>query len=104
MTEPVKLENANEREHRREIATKLNLALQGRLNITGTVTLVNGTTSTVITNPNIWSGTVIALTPLSSAAATAHGSVYISARSAGTLTLTHANPGADSLFAYTILG
>lgn len=104
MTEPARTANANDEEHRRELATKLNLALQGRLNVTGTVTLLNGTTSTVITNPNIWQNTVVALTPLSAAAATAHGSIYVSARGAGTLTLTHANPGADAAFAYTILG
>lgn len=98
MTEPAKLANRSSEEHRREIATKLNLALQGRLNVLSTVTLEAGTTSTVIDDPRIWRETRPVLVPLSDIAAAMLPFVHVSARDNGTLTLTHTDPGTGVSF------
>lgn len=104
MTVPVRTTNNNHEEHRREIATALNLMLQGRLNVTYAVTLLDTTTSTTIDDPRIWAGTVPVLVALNAAAAAVLPTVYVSSRAVGTLTLTHADPGSDAEFAVLLIG
>ena len=76
---------------------KIILALQqlaaGRSNATGTVTLVTGASTTVVTDPNCAVGTVPLLTPASANAATevGNGTMYVSAVANGSFTITHAN-------------
>ncbi len=104
MTEPVRQRSDNQEEHRAELANRINLILQGRLNVLTTVVLADATTSTVLTDQRIWASTVPVLVPLSAVAAAVLPSVYVSARAAGTLTLTHNNPGAAASFAVLLIG
>jgi hypothetical protein len=90
---------------------KVNLALQqlaaGRSNATGTVTLVTGASTTVVTDPNCAAGTVPLLTPASANAATevGNGTMYVSAVANGSFTITHANSAtAGRTFLYAIQG
>lgn len=76
---------------------KVILALQqlaaGRSNATGTVTLVTGAATTVVSDPNCAAGSVPLLTPTTASAATevGNGTLYISAVANGSFTITHAN-------------
>ncbi len=90
----------NEIEHRREIVNALNRALQGYINSTGTVTLVNGTTSTVVKNVLAHENSIPLLMPFGGPVA----NVVVSARAKGSFTLTHANPGANITYGYALLG
>ena len=90
---------------------KVILALQqlaaGRSNATGTVTLVTGSSTTVVSDPNCASGTVPLLTPASAnaAAEAGSGSIYVSAVANGSFTITHANSAtAGRTFLYTLQG
>lgn len=57
----------------------------------GTVTLTASATTTTVTDKSITSESVIALMPTTANAAAALGTTYVSARSKGSFTLTHAN-------------
>ena len=65
----------------------------GRSNRTGSVTLRQNQATTTVTASNIGASSVITLTPTTSAAATEFGagSWYISAKAAGSFTITHVN-------------
>lgn len=101
MTQPVRQYGPTE-EMVREIATTLNLVLQGRINCTGSITVANGTTSTVVPDVCAYESSVPLLIATNSAAAAI--SPYVSARAAGSFTLTHADPGASATFLYVLLG
>lgn len=102
MTAAVKTSGAKEAEHRRELATAINQLIVGRINSIGEITIANGTTSTVVTDPNAYARSVPLLIPTNAAAAAI--SPYVSARSLNSFTLTHANPGASATFIYALLG
>lgn len=104
MTAAVKTSNANDVEHRREIASTVNALLLGRINAIGTFTAANGTTSTTIADANAHPGSVPRWTPTNAAAAAIQSSMYVSARGAGSFTVTHTNPGASATFIYSLLG
>lgn len=65
----------------------------GRCNAFGTVTLTASAASTAVTAPNIADGSPIFLeaTTAHAAAERGNGTIYVSAVSAGTFTITHAN-------------
>lgn len=90
---------------------KVILALQqlaaGRSNATGTVTLVTGVSTTVVSDPNCAAGTVPLLTPASANAATevGNGTMYVSAVTNGSFTITHVNSAtAGRTFLYALQG
>ena len=101
------LTGTDEREHRRKIAQAANLALGGKLNCTGSVTLTPSAGSTAVTDARASANSVILLSPLTAHAAAelSAGTLYISARTAGSFTLTHANNAQnDRIFAYALIG
>ena len=90
---------------------KIVLAIQqlaaGRSNAVGTVTLVTGAASTVVTDNNCATASTPILTPASANAAAelGNGTMYVSAVANGSFTITHANSAtAGRTFRYAILG
>jgi len=80
---------------------------EGRRNTTGTVTLTTNATSTIVTHLNFGVGSVPHLTPISATAAAevGAGTIYVSARTNGSFTLTHTNNvQADRTFLYSFDG
>lgn len=107
MTAAAKTNHANEREHRRELAEKINALLVGRINTVGSLTLLAGTTSTVITDANAHPNCMPILTATNAPAAQLVGGaigVRVSARNTGSFTLTHGSPASDCTFLYALLG
>jgi hypothetical protein len=79
----------------------------GRSNAVGNVTLATESATTTVTTANCAQGSTPILTPASASAATEVGSgtMYVSAVTNGSLTVTHANSGiAGRTFLYAILG
>lgn len=97
--------NPDEKAHRRLITDTLNGALDGKLRVTGSVTLTAGATTTTVEDNKFESNMVPLLIPTTANAATATANVYVSARTQGSFTLTHANNGqTDRTFLYVRLG
>lgn len=95
----------DERQHRLLIATALNNAIGGRLNITTTVTLRASATTTTIVDPRIGAMTVPILVPQTADAASALASVYYAFTSRNTITLTHASSAnIDQTFGVVLIG
>lgn len=101
MTQPVR-QYGDTVEMVRELATTLNLVLQGRINAVGSFTVGAADTSTVVSDVLAHSGSVPLLMPANATAAAM--TPYVSARSLGSFTLTHAAPGASADFLYVLLG
>lgn len=94
-------------EHRRLIARALIRVMAGGLNITGTVTLAASVATTVVTDLRAGPGSVIDFMPttLNAAAEIGAGTMFVSARTDQSFTISHANNvQVDRTFAYTILG
>lgn len=107
MTAPVSTENARDSEHRREIANALNQVLRGQINTVGELTVLAGTTSTVIADVNAHMGSMPILTATNAPAASLVGGavgIRVSARAVGSFTLTHGSPASDCTFLYALLG
>jgi hypothetical protein len=90
---------------------KIVLAVQqlaaGRSNAAGMVTLATGTATTVVTDKNCAAGSTPLLTPATANAATevGNGTMYVSAVTNGSFTITHANSAAiGRTFLYAIVG
>lgn len=90
---------------------KIVLALQqvaaGRSNAVGSVTLATGSPTTTVTTANCAVGSTPILTPASASAAAevGNGTIYVSAVTNGSFTITHANSAtAGRTFLYAILG
>jgi len=91
------------KEHLRKVTQTVNGTLDGRTNNTGEVTLNNAPSTTVV-DARISTGSVILWHPTSSAAAMelGAGTMYVSATTSGSMTVTHV---ANSLaFRYAIIG
>jgi hypothetical protein len=89
----------------RLIAVAINNLLQGKSLNTGNVTLTANSATTTLTDDRIGPNTVITFMPTTANAATATGNLYVSARTSGSATLTHANNAqTDRSFAYEITG
>lgn len=70
---------------------------------TGTVSLSPDSATTVVTNAKAAANSVITLTPLTASAATELATLYVSARAAGSFTLTHTSSSATGRnYAYKI--
>jgi hypothetical protein len=80
---------------------------EGRRNTTGTVTLAANATSTIVKHLNFGIDSVphLTATTANAAAELGNGTVYVSARSNGSFTLTHAdNAQSDRTFLYSFDG
>ena len=77
----------------RRIVQGIRDLFEGRRNTTGTVTLTANAATTTVTNINFGAESVPHLTPITAAAATEFGAGtwHISARTAGSFTITHVN-------------
>ena len=89
----------------REVASVVNLILQGKLNATGTVTLTASVTTTVITDARLTGSSWIGLMPLTANARDALATIFWSAQGKGTATINHAsNAQTDRDFRFLIIG
>lgn len=99
------LSNANDKQQLLLIATTVNEVLKGRANNTGTLTLEENVTTTVVEDNLFQSGQVPLLVPTTANAAAALANTYVSARANGSFTLTHANTATtDRTFLYARWG
>ena len=90
-----------------ELAAVATRAARGMLNCTGTVTLTASSTTTTLSDQRISARSRIFFFPTTSTAATAYGagSMYVSAKTSGSATITHSNTAdTDRVFDYAILG
>jgi len=89
----------------RFVATVLNLAMQGKLNATATLTLAANATATDFADRRIGADSFLALMPLTAAAAAALATTSVAIRVPGLATLHHADlPGTDRQFGVLIIG
>jgi hypothetical protein len=93
------------RETVRRLVDTANRAMDGRSNAIGEVTLTPSATTTAVTDYRVGSDSVIVLMQTTANAAAAYGTTYVSARTQGGFTLTHANNAqTDRTFEYTVTG
>lgn len=93
--------------HAEQIAIVVNRTLAGKVNCTGTVTLTANVASTAVTDqlagPN--STIYLSATTANAAAEIGAGGLYISAKTDGSFTITHANNAqSDRTFDYAVFG
>lgn len=88
-----------------QIAQAVVRIMTGGQNVTGTVTLTASQASTVVDDDRVGPETVINMMPETLNAAGALSTTYISARTDGKFTISHANNAqTDRDFAYSIVG
>ncbi len=100
MTQAARNTHNNLEEASRDFATAINAILQGRINSTGTFTIASGTTTTVVVNPLAHSGSIPIVVPIEAPIS----GLYVSARTLGSFTLTHASAGTNTDYLYTLIG
>jgi hypothetical protein len=89
----------------RQIVERVGWLLRGKMNAVTTVTLTANATTTTLTDQRIGGGTYIGLSPTTANAAGALGTTYISAKAAGSATITHANAAStDRTFDVLLIG
>ena len=91
----------------REIASVVNLLVDGKNNATGTFTLTASATTTQVTDLRAGTDSVILYVPTTANASAEKGagSIFISARADSSFTITHANNSQnDRTFIYAIIG
>ena len=91
----------------RQIVAVVNRVNLGKLNCTGTVTLLAGQSITTVTDHRAAAESFVAFMPLSSNAAAEQGagSMYVSNRTTGSFSITHANNAqVDRIFGYAVIG
>ena len=89
----------------REIASVVNLLVDGKNNATGTFTLTASATSSTLTDRRIGENSIILFMPTTSNANSAKDDLYVSARADGSATLTHASSSnTDQTFGYLVIG
>ena len=87
------------------LADTLDAALNGYTRNQGAVTLTANVTTTAVDNPLFESHQTVVLSPLTANAAGALSTTYISARTKGQFTLTHASTAStDRSFDYIFVG
>lgn len=95
----------DDREHRRQLAQAIAGVLQGKINVTQTVTLTASATSTVVQDPRIGANSALLWSPLTASAAANSASIWVGSRGQGVATLNHSsNPAADMSYIMVILG
>ena len=91
--------------HLQLVSNALNNTINGKLNSTGSVTLRASQTTTTLTDERIGGNSVILFMPTTANANSTKSSLYVSARTDKTATLTHASSGnTDQTFGYVIVG
>lgn len=99
--------NLDEVDHRLRISDAVNALIDGKLNVTGTLTLAANVATTVVSDNKFESQMTPLLIPTTANAAAeiGAGTLYVSARTRGSFTLTHANNAqTDRTFLYARLG
>jgi hypothetical protein len=92
-------------QHLRLVSTSLNNTINGKLNSTGTITLTASATSTTLTDARISGNSVILFMPTTANGRTALNNLFVSARSNGSATLTHASSSNnDQNLSYCVIG
>ena len=91
----------------RGVTTSLRNAIEGKLNCVGDVTLAVSAATTTLSDRRIGSDSCILFMPTTANAAVdvGAGTFYVSARTDGSATLTHANnANVDRTFTYAVFG
>ena len=90
----------------RETSEVVNNLIEGKSNNTGTVTLASASaTTTTLTDERIGYDSIILFMPTTANAASAYGGLYVSAKTSGSATLTHAaNILTDKTYGYIVVG
>ncbi len=88
----------------RDTAEIVNNCVDGKLNVTGEVTLTNSATSTVVTDIRVGADSLIVFQPITADAATelAAGSMYVSSQGKQTFTVTHASDTTTRTFRFAV--
>lgn len=95
---------ANQGGNPRQVAEVVNRVLDGGLNCTGSVTLQTSSATTVVSDVRVGENSVITFMPKDTNAAAELTSLYVSARTNGTFTITHNNSGTTRAYEYIIIG
>lgn len=91
--------------HRTIMADAINGLIDGKLDVVGTVTLTANVATTTVSDNRFESNMAPLLVPTTANGAAALTNVYVSARTKGSFTLTHANNAqTDRSFLYVRLG
>ena len=104
---PIPELEANEIEHRRKLAKGVNLVGKGKMNAVTTLTLTANVASTTLTDARITPQSFIGFQPLTSNAAAALSTTYITTtnQTNGSAVITHANNAqTDRDFRILIIG
>lgn len=104
---PPIIPNANEMARR--LAMTANQSVSGKMNVTGTFTVIPNVATTTITfaDGQLGIDTKIKFTPTTANAAAEQATMYVSAKNvaANTITVTHANNAqVDRIFDYVLIG
>ena len=95
----------NEKEHRKQIAVRLNEVSQGKINCTIDLTLRNGQTTTTLTDARIYATSIIHAAALTANAAAIQASIWYSAQIKGSCTVNHSSTAnTDQNFRFLVLG
>lgn len=97
----------DEKEHRRKLAKGINGVLQGKLNAVTTLTLTANAATSTITDARLTPKSFIGYMPTTANASAeiGAGTIYISARTVGSATVTHANNAqVDRTYTLLIIG
>lgn len=87
----------------RELARILNLAMQGKLNVTQDISLATSTTRTTVTDARISADSWLRLSPSNATAAASEGSIYY-APTTGSATIFHDSTTATRTGRLLIIG
>jgi hypothetical protein len=94
----------DEKEHRRKLGWCLQGLMDGRTNNAGSVTLTASTVTTVVSDRRAGVDSVVVFMPTTSNAAIVLDRLYISARTDGAFTITHASTtSTDMSYEYALL-
>lgn len=93
-----------EKNYMTQLVNVINNIMQGKMNITGDVTLTASAATTTVTDPRVSPNTAVDLMPTTANAATAKASAWIVVGE-GSFVIHHANNAqTDKTFRYTLLG
>ncbi len=99
------VDDPDERRHRERLASAVNALIAGKLDVARSFTLAANATSTTVSDNKFESNMAVVWVPTTANAAGAVGGLYLSGRSQGSFTLTHANTATtDRTFLYVRLG
>ena len=94
----------DEREHRRRLGDAIRGVIDGHTNAAGTVTLTASTVTTTVTDRRAGTDSIIALMPTTANAAGMLTRLYVSERTEGAFTFTHAaTTSSDMTYDYCVL-